>query len=168
MALFSFVDMRTFSVFKCQKCCCLPVWFVARIISWICPTCFFPFPSLLLLPFRKKCALLWRLPFFFFSPQPFWEAWIPLFILNQGRSVHDSGHTRIWHGSSWVRWKSRSASCFTTLGTSTLKKKIHWKFNKERNWRNSHGKAEFLESDEFSPFHLVNIQQITTAKANMT
>lgn len=168
MALFSFVDMRTFSVFKCQKCCCLPVCFVARIISWICPMCFFPFPSLLLLPFRKKCALLWRLPFFFFFPTTLLGS-MDSFV------YFKSGKKRAWLWTykdlAWKQLSAMEKQISLLLYNSRhlyIKKKIHWKFNKERNWRNSHGKAEFLESDEFSPFHLVNIQQITTAKANMT
>lgn len=47
-----------------------------------------------------------------------------------------------------------------TPGTSTLKQnktkhKVKWKSNKERNFRNSHGKIKFLVNDKFSPFLLV-------------
>lgn len=64
------------------------------------PYVFFPLPFSATSPFQEEMRPIMKASFFFFSPQPFWEAWIPLFILNQGRSVHDSGHTRIWHGSS--------------------------------------------------------------------
>lgn len=51
------------------------------------------------------------------------------------------------------------------------KHEVEWKSNKERNFRNSHGKIKFLEKDKFSPFHVVtqwtNNKQIWTAKANM-
>lgn len=54
---------------------------------------------------------------------------------------------------SLLRYSSRHI--YIKKKTNKTKHKVEWKSNKERNFRNSHGKIKFLENDKCSPFLVV-------------